>query len=104
MEKSSVAAGPLEASAVPQEYEWATTSPNPRHPGTGYDAGTKGWRLHLIPKDRPEYWYSGKYKAPALCGVRARHGWGLDLFIDEPCKRCNAIAAKRGIETPDCPA
>lgn len=85
------------------EYEWATTSPNPRVPATGTDAGQRGWRLHLIPIFETKYWYYGRYKAPALCGLVARHGWGLDLFIDEPCIRCEAIAEKRGIATPTYP-
>ena len=102
--EATLAAGPLDRTVMPHGYEWLTTSPNPRHPGTGYDAGQKGWRFHLVPKDKPEYWFFGKYKAPALCGVRPRYGWGLDMFIDAPCERCEAIAEKRGIETPDYPA
>lgn len=26
----------------------------------------------------------------ALCGLWPRYGWGLDLFIEERCKRCSA--------------
>lgn len=83
------------------EYGWCTTTPNPRSPSTGWDAGQRGWRLHLVPKDQPQHWYYGKYKAPSLCGIRARHGWGLDMFIEDECERCTAIAEKRGIEFPD---
>ena len=39
-------------------------------------------------------------KSPALCGLVPKHGWGLDMFIDEPCKRCVAKAEKLGIELP----
>ncbi len=31
----------------------------------------------------------------SLCGVRPGHGWSLDLFIEEPCTRCQAAMAKR---------
>lgn len=48
--EATLAAGPLDRTVMPQVYEWLTTSPNPRHPGTGYDAGQKGWRFHLVPK------------------------------------------------------
>lgn len=26
--------------------------------------------------------------AKALCGLRPRHGWGMDMFIDAECGRC----------------
>lgn len=84
-------------------YEWCTTSPNPNSRDFGPDAGQRGWRIHLVPKGQSEHMFYGKYKAPSLCGIRPRHGWGLDLFIDEPCARCEAIAEKRKIETPEYP-
>jgi len=80
-------------------YQWVTTNPNPLHPGTGWDAGQRGWRLHLARlSDCPETY--GKNRAKALCGMRPAHGWGLDLFIDEACARCEDRAEKLGIETP----
>ena len=31
----------------------------------------------------------------AFCGLRPRHGWGVDLFIDRQCARCTAVIARR---------
>lgn len=81
-------------------YEWAVTAPNPRHPGTGYDAGQRGWRLHLVEGGKVDWVMRDRYKAPALCGLIPSHGWGMDLFIDTPCARCEAVAEKLGIEVP----
>lgn len=86
---------------APGAYVWATTAPNPRHPGTGYDAGQRGWRLHLVEGGKTDWVMGNRYKAPALCGLIPSHGWGLDLFIDTPCQRCEAIAERMGIKTPD---
>ena len=63
-----------------------TTAPNPRAYAGGFDAGQRGWRLHLVEGDASD-------RVPdlpmrALCGTWARHGWGLDLFIDRECARC----------------
>ncbi len=70
-------------------FEWMTTSPNPRHPGTGYDAGQRGWRLHAVLMVEGESSTAYKYRT-SLCGTRPRYGWGLDMFIDEQCSRCCA--------------
>jgi hypothetical protein len=34
-------------------------------------------------------------RAQALCGLRPRHGWGMDLFIEDVCSRCEAIMDRR---------
>jgi hypothetical protein len=59
---------------------WLTTSPNPRSSATGHDAGQRGWKLHAVDLDVNVH--------RALCGLFPRHGWGLDLFIDDKCKKC----------------
>jgi hypothetical protein len=64
-----------------------TTQPNPQTPATGHDAGQRGWRLHAV---KPG---AGRYRA-AACGLRPRHGWSLDLFIDDRCKRGEAALLK----------
>lgn len=103
--------GPLERDVGRlREYAWATTSPNLRHRGTGFDAGQRGWRLHLVKVGQQTAkrmdWRCRPVKeveldvSPALCGIRPAHGWGLDLFIDETCARCEARAEKLGIATP----
>lgn len=81
-------------------YEWSVTAPKTGHSGTGWDAGQRGWRLHLVEGGKTGWVMGGKYKAPSLCGLVPSHGWGFDLFIDTPCKRCHAIAENLGIEMP----
>jgi len=83
---------------VETTFRWVTTSPNPRHPGTGYDAGQKGWRLHVVPMKEGET-YAEYKRRPALCGTSPRHGWGLDLFIEDECSRCQSAMKKREAAT-----
>lgn len=70
--------------------QWLTTSPNPRsrrssitHP----DAGQRGWRVHAV-EARPDETFEAVKGRPALCGLRPRHGWGMDAFIVDKCERC----------------
>lgn len=77
---------------------WLTTSPNPRSPATGYDAGQRGWRLHAIPVDSEEQNFKEIRFNQALCGLSAAHGWNLDMFIDTPCARCLKIVEKQNDE------
>jgi hypothetical protein len=76
--------------------------PNPRTPQTNPDAGNTGWKLHLVDLDSL---YQSHPKAPiygsSLCGLKARFGWGLDLFVEDICARCAARASKLGIKLPD---
>ncbi len=85
-----------------QKWAWATTAPNPRGPGYGVDGDQRGWKLHLVDVNAL---YQATPKSPvwgdALCGLRPRHGWGLDMFIEDQCKRCVARAKKLGIDLPD---
>ena len=71
------------------DYQWLTTAPNPRSPATGTDAGQRGWRTHAV-KVPQEGKFSAIRFTAALCGLTPRHGWGSDLFIDEPCARCSS--------------
>ena len=74
--------------------QWLTTAPNPRVKPTGPDFGQRGWKLHAIeaPEDAT---FSGVRWKVAACGLQPAHGWSLDQFIDERCKRCEAILGKR---------
>jgi len=87
------------------EYAWVTTAPSGRAHTCRADDGVTGWKLHLIvPGSFVRHSPSQKAavdRSPALCGLRARHGWGLDLFIDAPCSRCLRKAEKLGIPLPD---
>ena len=76
------------------KIQWLTTAPNPRASRGGYDQGQRGWRLHAVLADDREM-FAGMGPRNALCGLRPAHGWDLDMFIDDKCKRCEAkIAAE----------
>ncbi len=79
--------------------QWLTTVPNPHVRGYGPDDGQRGWRLHAVEADGSETSGQLRWKR-ALCGLWPGHGWGVDLFIDEPCIRCVKRARKLGIEVP----
>lgn len=66
--------------------EWLSTAPNPKNPATGVDAGQKGWKLHCVQVINDSFQQTGKVRA--LCGLIPAHGWSLDLFITDKCKRC----------------
>lgn len=66
---------------------WLTTAPNPISPSTGYDAGQKGWRLHAVNTEATKF-SELRYGKRALCGVLPAHGWSMDMFIEDKCKRC----------------
>ena len=73
------------------KVHWLTTAPNPRAPAAGYDAGQRGWRLHAVVADDSQAFKElgrGANVAPSACGLRPRHGWSLDLFIEDKCARC----------------
>lgn len=72
---------------------WVTTAPNPRVRATGYDAGQRGWRLHAV-QAPPQATFSKIEGRAALCGLIPRHGWSLDLFIQDRCKRCQRLAGE----------
>ncbi len=78
--------------------EWLTTIPNPKMVGR-QDQGMCGWKLHAIEVTEAGQATAFRH-AQALCGLLPRHGWGVDLFIDEPCIRCVKRAMKRGVEVP----
>ena len=66
------------------KYQWLTTQNNPT---LSVDAEPRGWRRHAVVGDDNET-FEEYTKRRALCGLRARHGWGMDLFIVKRCKRC----------------
>lgn len=74
-------------------FRWLTTNPNPRTPATGVDAGQRGWRLHAIEASAETTLFEAR-GLRAACGLRPRHGWGLDMFINDHCKRCERALAK----------
>lgn len=74
----------LEGEGTPEETVWLTTAPSPTAPGY---AEPRGWRLHAVRGKDSETLVDLRHRT-ALCGLRAAHGWGLDLFIERWCARC----------------
>jgi hypothetical protein len=81
--------------------EWLVTSPNPRFYNGGWDGGKHGWKLHAVVDPKfdlpPSVWTpndGNRSRTKALCGLVPRHGWGTDLFIEDECERCAAIAER----------
>lgn len=72
------------------EYQWVTTAPHPwkRAHRDGWDQGQIGWKLHAVILHKTDR------RLRALCGLRPAHAWGLDLFIEDKCKRCEKRMAK----------
>lgn len=75
-------------------YKQFTTVLNPRVPQW---SEPRGWRLHTV-KVPIGVTFDELRKLRSLCGLRPKHGWGGDLFIDEPCARCEAIMDKLNAE------
>jgi hypothetical protein len=59
-----------------------------------------GWHLHAVALDGSAT-AEQAHGIRAFCGLIPRHGWGVDLFIDEPCLRCVRIALARGVPVPE---
>lgn len=82
--------------------QWATTLPTPYGKGYGVDGDQRGWKLHIVDTETLTQTSStAKIRGSALCGLRAKHGWGLDFFIEDECKRCAARAKKLGLAVPE---
>lgn len=75
------------------ERQWLVTAPHPLSPATGYDAGRRGWKLHAVPA-RDNETFSAIRKRRAACGLLARHGWDLDMYIESRCERCEAALGR----------
>lgn len=63
---------------------WLVTALRPNISGK---STPRGWRLHAIEAPRNAT-FTSIAAQPALCGLRARHGWDADLFITRRCPRC----------------
>lgn len=83
----------------PSGIQFVTTEANPRNRATGFDAGQTGWKLHAVYALPLDSFASLKGKT-SLCGLTPRHGWGMDLFIEDPCLRCVAKAMSLGLDIP----
>jgi len=72
-----------------QQFQWLTTAPNPYAPAYGYDQGQRGWRLHAVQATDDETLTQVRGRK-SVCGILPAHGWDLDMFIEQRCKRCTA--------------
>ena len=68
---------------------WLSTAQNPRLPGW---TESHGWKMHAVEAPADAKLQDVK-RLPAICGTRARHGWYVDLFIEDKCKRCERKAS-----------
>lgn len=90
--------------------EWLTTRPNPRVVCHTADSGQRGWRVHAVEIsdsdkqlsliEATSYVYSDGVRSSmgkrALCGLRPQHGWGMDLFIEQRCAKCERASDHAG--------
>lgn len=78
---------------VVDPYLWLNTQPNPHVHGRGYDHGQRGWRFHAV-KGKPEETFDDVRWRRALCGLLPRHGWHIDMYMNEEdrCERCEKAA------------
>lgn len=83
-------------------WNWMTTHPSGKAHTHGADDGQTGWRLHLV-GEAQQYEGQKLEHQPAICGTKPGTGWGLDLFISEPCRRCLKQIEKRNITAPQIP-
>ncbi len=77
--------------------EWLTTAPNPKwtHKTCESDDGQRGWRVHAVMVSKGETFADIKHRA-ALCGLTPGTGWGLDMFVERKCARCERAVVNLG--------
>ena len=81
--------------------EWFVTSPGSRaFTSHAADCGQRGWRLHAVVIESTKTTMGEIRCAISACGIRPRHGWALDLFIEKRCERCEGVLSKRGGKHP----
>lgn len=74
--------------------QWLTTLPSGKAHTCETDDGVTGWRTHAVEADEATLFKDIRDRR-ALCGLRPRHGWGMDLFIEDKCARCRRVLEKR---------
>ena len=84
------------------EIQWLTTNPNPYSPAHTCEAddGRVGWKLHAV-QTTAQNKFSELRGKKAACGLVPKHGWGLDMFIDDNAK-CSRCLMALGIGCPAC--
>lgn len=85
--------GTLKPEAETPGVLWLTTAPSGRAHTHGADDGQTGWRLHAVPGSWSET-FTDIGRRAAICGVKPGTGWGLDLFIERRCARCQKKAVR----------
>ena len=89
----------LSEAQTPDGYQWLTTAPSPYRKvhALNVDAGRVGWKLHAVKASPDQSFDEIKYE-PALCGMRPAHGYDLDMFIVDRCKRCEAAISRAALQ------
>ena len=75
------------------EYQWLTTQSHPRLIHSGAPSSISGWKTHAV-KSTPAETFTDMRWRRAACGLLPAHGWGMDLFIEQRCKRCDRAVRK----------
>lgn len=73
---------------------WLTTAPSERyrHKTHSADDGQRGWRQHAVEAPDTATFTQVRLQR-SLCGLLPAHGWGLDMFIEQRCARCEKAAS-----------
>lgn len=82
---------------MPPKWQWLTTAPHPnpaKRRTCEVDAGQRGWKTHAVMASDSETLEDIGHRR-SMCGLKPAHGWGVDLFIEARCERCEAMMAKR---------
>jgi len=64
----------------------------------GIDGGQRGWRTHAV-RGNLKTRFSEIRKARSACGLQPRHGWGMDLWVERRCVKCERKMSRDEIET-----
>ena len=70
-----------------RSFQWLTTVPSGRAHTHNADCGNTGWHLHAVFAEEMATIADVNHFS-AICGLKPKLGWGLDLFIERRCKRC----------------
>jgi hypothetical protein len=75
-------------------YEWLCTE-SPKLAYTQAPSAVSGWKLHAVPMPAgKDHSLRAIGRRTAACGLQPAHGWAVDLFIEDHCKRCERALQK----------
>jgi hypothetical protein len=74
------------------EKQWLTTAPAAGAPLLG-NAGRRGWKVHAVEVNEGETFRDVRARR-AACGLLPAHGWDMDPYVIDRCKRCDAALSQ----------